>query len=73
MGYCKIKKIGPGKVRFLHQLNSDGTAYAEDVTIESEVPGRLAYYEAQDGQVGVLNYSFSPVVGDHSSLKFPEE
>ena len=76
MGSSKVKKIAPGKVKFVHQLNPDGTAYAEDVTIEVQPgvdPSRLSYLESQDGQIGLLSYSFQPVTGDQSSLKFPED
>jgi hypothetical protein len=76
MGSSKVRKISDRKVKFVHQLNADGSAYAEDVTIELQKgvdPGRLEYLASLDGQVGVVSYSFSPSPGDHSSLKFPEE
>lgn len=60
MGLSKIKVVEPGKVKVLHQLNGDGTPYAEDVTIESVVPGRLDWLESQDGKIGVFSFSFSP-------------
>ncbi len=59
MGMSKVKVIAPGKVKVLHQLNADGTPYAEDVTIESSVPGRLSYLESQDGKVGIFSFSFT--------------
>jgi hypothetical protein len=73
MGLSKVKKLGPGKVKFIHQLNDDGTAYAEDVTVESDVPGRIAYFEQQDGKVGVLSFSFSPYDTAPDGVKFPED
>lgn len=65
--------LGPGKVKFVHQLNSDGSAYAEDVTLTSDVPGRLAYWAEQDGKVGVISYSFSASSPQPEGLLFPEE
>ena len=73
MGMSKIKVLGPGRVKALHQLNQDGTAYAEDVTIESDVPGRLAYLESQDGKVGVFSFSFSADANAPEGLLFPGE
>ncbi len=71
MGMSKIKVLGPGRVKAIHQLNDDGTPYAEDVTIESDVPGRLDWLEKQDGKVGVFSFSFSP--SDAEGLVFPED
>lgn len=73
MGLSKIKVISPTKVKAIHQLNSDGTAYAEDVTIESEVAGRLDYLKSQDGRVGVFSFSFSPYTAVPEGLKFPDD
>lgn len=73
MGLVKVKKLAPGKVKFIHQLNDDGTPYAEDVTVESSVPGRLDYFEKQEGKVGVVNLSFSPYDTVPEGLKFPDE
>lgn len=72
MGMSKIKVVGPGKVKAVHQLNSDGTACAEDVTIESDVPGRLDWLEKQDGKVGVFSFSFSAYETEPDGLLFPE-
>jgi len=75
MGYSKLVKVSDRKVRFVHQLNSDGTAYAEDVTIELQEgvdPSRLAYLTAQDGKVGIASWSFSPA-DVPTDLLFPEE
>lgn len=73
MGYCKVKKIADGKVKIFHQLDSGGKAYAEDVTVESDVPGRIDYLEALDGKVGTFSFGFTPASGDTSSIKFPPE
>lgn len=73
MGLVKIRKIAPGKVKFVHQLGPDGKAYAEDVTVESDVPGRLDYFEKQDGAVGTLSFGFTPYTDVPEGLKFPEE
>lgn len=75
MGLSKIKKISPGKVKIVHQLNADGTTYAEDVTVEVQegVPAsRIDYLESQDGKVGVFSFSFSPYATEPEGLKFPE-
>ena len=72
MGMSKIKVISPGKVKAIHQLNGDGTAYAEDVTIESNVPGRLDWLEKQDGKVGVFNFGFSTYETEPEGLLFPD-
>jgi hypothetical protein len=73
MGSSKVKVIKPGEVKVLHQLNSDGTPYAEDVTIKSSVPGRLAYLESQDGKIGVFLFSFSASSPEPEGLLFAEE
>ena len=74
MGYSKIIAKAPGKVRIVHQLDTDGKPYAEDVTIEAQegVPASRVDWTDKDGQVGVVSWSFSPVSHDTSSLKFPE-
>jgi hypothetical protein len=72
MGMSKIKVLGPGKVKAVHQLNSDGTTYAEDITIESDVPGRLAWLESNDGKVGVFSFSFSPTTPEPEGMLFPD-
>jgi hypothetical protein len=71
-GYVKVVAPAPGKVVFVHQLNNDGTPYAEDVTIEAQPgvdPGRVDW-TARDGQVGSLSWSFSQTNGS-TGLKFP--
>lgn len=60
MGMSKVKVVAPGEVKILHQRNPDGTPYAEDITITSDVPGRLDWLAKQDGTVGVFSFSFSP-------------
>jgi len=72
MGMSKIKVLGPGRVKAVHQLNSDGTAYAEDVTIESDVPGRLAWLEEHDGKVGIFSFSFRPDEHAPTGVLFPD-
>lgn len=74
MGYSKIVDKGNGKVVFVHQLDQDGKAYAEDVTVETQagVASRVEYFAKQDGAVGVVSVSFSPTTADTSSVKFPE-
>ena len=63
MGYSKVVKVSDRSVKFVHQLDMDGKAYAEDVTIEVQ-PGvdasRLSYFMGMEGQVGVLSVSFTP-------------
>lgn len=72
MGLVKCRVIAPGKVKFVHELGQDGEAYAEDVTIESDVPGRLDYFAQQDGKVGTLSYGFTPVTNVPAGARFPE-
>lgn len=75
MGLSKAVKLGPGKVKFVHQLNNDGTPYAEDVTVEVQagVPdGRIDFLEQHDGKVGVFSFSFSPYATAPEGIKFPE-
>jgi len=75
MGYCKVKSSN-GKVVFVHQLNQDGTPYAEDVTIEAQkgVPASRVDWSDKDGQIGTISWSFSPTTGlDPAGFKFPEE
>lgn len=76
MGYTKVVKVSDRKIRMLHQLDSDGKPYAEDVTIEvaeSVDPSRLSYLGAKDGQIGVFSWGFSPAGGLDDGLQFPEE
>jgi hypothetical protein len=73
MGYSKVVAKDNGKVVFVHQLNPDGTAYAEDITIEVQdgvEPSRVDWSQ-RDGQVGVISVSFSPAPGDTSAVQFP--
>lgn len=74
MGLVKVRVIAPGKVKLVHQLGQDGKAYAEDVTIESDVPGRLSHLEQHDGKVGTLSYGFSPYPDENvpDGIQFPE-
>ena len=75
MGYSKVVNKGNGKVVFVHQLDGNGEAYAEDVTIEVQagVPeSRVEYYAKMDGRVGTVSVGFSPQDGDFSNIKFPE-
>jgi hypothetical protein len=76
MGYAKVIKVSDHKIRLVHQLNPDGTPYAEDITVETADdvdPGRLAYLAAHDGKIGYASVSFSPV-GDEepAGVVFPE-
>lgn len=76
MGYSKVIKIAPGKVRVVHQLDyQTGKPYAEDFTVESEAPGRLDWLEKQDGQIGTVNFMFTAISDQESaaSVKFPDE
>ena len=75
MGMVKVVAPTKGKVTFVHQLNGDGTPYAEDVTIEAQ-PGvgesRVDWTD-RDGQVGTLSWGFSAQPGiDPASIPFPE-
>lgn len=75
MGYSKVVNQGNGKVVFVHQLNGDGSAYAEDVTVENQ-PGvselRNEHLAKLDGKIGVVSYSFSLVDPQPEGLLFPE-
>jgi len=73
MGYCKVV-ASAGKVKFVHQLDQNGEAYAEDVTIEAQkgVPLSRVDWADKDEQVGTISWSFTPTTGDTSSIKFPE-
>lgn len=76
MGYAKVVKITDRKVRLEHQLNSDGTAYAEDVTIEvadSVDPSRIAWLTSQDGKVGIASFGFSPATYAVDGALFPSD
>lgn len=78
MGYSKVVVISERKVKFVHQLDSDGTAYAEDITIEIDEtvdPSRIKYLVDQDGKIGYASFSFSAAAeSDYLSvIKFPEE
>lgn len=75
MGYSKVIKVSDHKIRVVHQLGQDGEPYAEDLTIEtaeSVDPGRLGYLAQNDGRVGIMSFSFSPVAeGAAEGMKFP--
>ena len=74
MGMSKVVAKADGKVVFVHQLNQDGTPYAEDVTIEAQegvAAGRVDW-TAKDGQVGVISWTFTPYE-NVTGLKFPED
>ena len=73
MGLCKVV-ASEGKVRFVHQLNSDGTPYAEDVTIEAQegVPASRVDWADKDGQIGTISWSFTPYP-TATGLLFPED
>lgn len=77
MGLSKVKVLGPGKVKLVHQLNNDGTPYAEDVTVEVQPgvdPSRIDFLTKQDGKIGVASFSFSAYDNvDESQMKFPED
>lgn len=75
MGYSKIVNKGKGKVVIVHQLDGDGKAYAEDVTVEAQagVPeSRVEHLAKQDGAVGTVSVMFTPTTADTSGIKFPE-
>lgn len=75
MGLSKVVDKGDGKVVLVHQLDGNGTAYAEDITVEVQAgvsPSRLDWLSKQDGKIGVANVSFSAYEGDYSSLRFPD-
>jgi len=76
VGYSKVIKVSEHKVRLVHQLNPDGTPYAEDVTVETAEgvdPGRLDYLGQYDGQLGYVSVSFSPAGESAGDVKFPDE
>ena len=75
MGYAKVVKVSDREVRFVHQLDNDGTPYAEDVTLsvpEEVDPDRLSYYAEMDWKIGVISYTFSPADSNTEGLVFPE-
>ncbi len=76
MGMSKVVPLANGRgVKLVHQLDSDGTPYAEDITIEVQPgvdPERLSYLLSKAGTIGAATYSFYPhdgVIG----LLFPED
>lgn len=75
MGMSKVVVDSPTKVRLVHQLNGDGSAYAEDLTVELQ-PGvdasRLDYLKNQDGKIGVVSFGFSAYDPAPEGLLFPE-
>ncbi|MDA8394793.1 MAG: hypothetical protein M0T72_06035 [Candidatus Dormibacteraeota bacterium] len=76
MGLSKVVPLANGRgVKLVHQLNSDGTPYAEDITIEVQPgvdPERLSYLLSKAGTVGAAGWSFAPMDGVHGLL-FPED
>jgi len=73
MGSVKVVAPEKGKVKFVHQLNSDGSPYAKDVTIEAQPgvdPSRVDWTQ-QNGQIGILSWGFSR--SEVEGLLFPEE
>ena len=73
MGYSKIVKLGPGKVKAVHQLDGEGKVYAEDVIIDAtNAPeGRIKWLEDADGRMGIFSFSFSPQ-DDVEGILFPD-
>lgn len=74
MGFSKVVAKTDGRVVFVHQLNSDGTPYAEDVTIEAQ-PGVAAGrvdWTSKDGQIGTISWTFNPYDPAPEGLKFPD-
>ncbi len=76
MGLSKVVKLANGRgVKLVHQLDHDGSAYAEDITIEVQPgvdPERLSYLLSKEGTVGAASWGFTPADGVHG-LQFPEE
>ena len=77
MGLSKVVRLENGRgVKLVHQLDQDGTPYAEDVTIEVQPgvdPSRLSYLLSKEGQIGVAGWNFVAEENvDHSGIKFPE-
>lgn len=76
MGYSKVVKVSEREVRFVHQRNSDGTPYAEDVTLtvpDGVGPERIEHWAKMDGKVGILSFSFSPIETAPEDLIFDEQ
>ena len=75
MGSCKVVAKSKGKVVFVHQLSIDGTAYAEDVTIEAQpgVEASRVDWTDRDGQVGNISWVFTPTQTDPTNIRFPED
>ena len=76
MGFSKVVKLNESTVKLVHQLNGDGTPYAEDVTIAVQLgvdPRRIDWLMRHEGKVGVASFSFTPS-GDppNDLLLFPE-
>ena len=75
MGFSKVVNKGDGKIVLVHQLDQNGKPYAENITIELQPgvdPRRLAWWESQDGKIGVANVSFSVYDQVFPDLQFPE-
>lgn len=76
MGMSKVVPLANGRgVRLVHQLDTDGTPYAEDVTIEVQPgvdPERLSYLLSKAGTIGTASFGFTPMEGIQGLL-FPED
>lgn len=75
MGYSKVIKVSDHEVRLIHQFNSDGSAYAEDiiVTTPAEVDAsRLDWLARQDGKIGVASVSFTASEQSGEGVRFPD-
>lgn len=75
MGLSKVVKVSDREVRFVHQLDGEGKAYAEDVIIKLQDgvdASRMSFWASMDGKVGVPTVSFSEYPASES-LKFPEQ
>ena len=75
MGLCKVVRLENGRgVRLVHQLDQDGNAYAEDITVEVQEgvdPSRLSDLMAKDGKIGICSWYFSEDPVDPGSVTFP--
>jgi len=75
MGFSKVVNKGNGKIVLVHQLDQNGKAYAEDITIQVQEgvdPSRLAWWESKDGKIGAANVTLAIYDQVFPDLKFPE-
>lgn len=75
MGLSKVVNKGNGEIVLVHQLDQNGKAYAEDITVkvqEGVDPSRLSYLASQDGKIGVANVTFSKYDQDFPDIQFPK-